>query len=100
MAAHARRHQFVVRVDDNGKIEFPCEFPIKMMGRDTPEFHATARALVEEHAGPLADDSIKSSPSRNGNFVSITVTINATSQKQLDAIYHDVSSHDDVLMAL
>ena len=90
----------MVRVDDNGKIEFPCEFPIKMMGRDTPEFHATARSLVENHTGPLDDDAVQSSLSRNGNFVSITITINASSQEQLDAIYRDVSSHDDVLMAL
>ncbi|MDX1508582.1 MAG: DUF493 domain-containing protein [Woeseiaceae bacterium] len=90
----------MVRVDDNGKIEFPCEFPIKMMGRDSPEFHATARSLVEKHTGPLSDDAVQSALSRNGNFVSITITIDASSQAQLDAIYRDVSSHDDVLMAL
>ena len=79
---------------------FPCEFPIKMMGRETPEFHATARSLVEKHTGPLDDAAIKSSLSRNGRFVSITVTVNAQSQQQLDDIYSDVSSHEDVLMAL
>lgn len=71
-----------------------------MMGRDSPEFHATARALVEKHTGPLSDDAVQSSLSRKGNFVSITITIDASSQEQLDAIYRDVSSHDDVLMAL
>ena len=89
----------MVRVDDN-LIEFPCEFPIKMMGRDSPEFHATARALVEKHTGPLDDDAIQSSVSRNGNFVSITVVVVARSQQQLDDIYREVTSHDDVLMAL
>ena len=81
-------------------LTFPCDFPIKMMGRDTPGFHATARSLVEKHTGPLADDAIRSSLSRNGRFVSITVTVNAQSQQQLDDIYRDVSSHEDVLMAL
>ena len=79
---------------------FPCDFPIKMMGRETPEFHSTVRSLVEKHTGPLDDDSIKSTLSRNGRFVSITVTVNAQSQQQLDDIYRDVSSHEDVLMAL
>ena len=81
-------------------IEFPCEFPIKMMGRDTPAFRSTARALVEKHAGKVANDAVREAQSRKGNFVSITVTITATSQRQLDAIYQDVTDHEDVLMAL
>ncbi len=71
-----------------------------MMGRDTPEFRAAARELIESHVGPVADDAIKSNLSSKGSFVSITVTVTATSQQQLDDIYRDVSAHDDVLMAL
>lgn len=81
-------------------IEFPCDFPIKMMGRDTPEFRATARRLVENHVGPIADKAVQANLSGKGNFVSVTVTVTATSQQQLDDIYRDVSGHDDVLMAL
>ncbi|MCH8248296.1 MAG: DUF493 domain-containing protein [Proteobacteria bacterium] len=85
---------------EKSAIEFPCDFPIKMMGRDTPEFRAAARELIESHVGPVADDAIKSNLSSKGSFVSITVTVTATSQQQLDDIYRDVSAHDDVLMAL
>ena len=85
---------------DESAIEFPCSFPIKMMGRDTPEFRALARALVEKHVGAVEDDAVQAAQSRKGNFVSVTITVIATSQKQLDDIYRDVSSHDDVLMAL
>ena len=81
-------------------MEFPCEFPIKMMGKDTPEFIATARSLVEKHAGPIEDDAVQTAQSRNGNFVSVTVTISASSRLQLDDIYQDLTAHDDVLMAL
>ncbi len=70
------------------------------MGRDTPEFRATARSLVEHHVGQVSDDAVREAVSRNGSFVSITVTVTATSQQQLDAIYRDVSDHTDVLMAL
>ncbi len=81
-------------------LKFPCSFPIKMMGRDTPEFRETARSLVEKHTGPVSDTAINDALSRKGNFVSITITVNALSQEQLDDIYRDVSSHEDVLMAL
>lgn len=81
-------------------LEFPCEFPIKMMGRESPEFYATVRSLVEKHTGPLEETAIRSALSRNGRFVSITITVNAQSREQLDAIYVDVSGHEDVLMAL
>ncbi|MDH3351199.1 MAG: DUF493 domain-containing protein [Gammaproteobacteria bacterium] len=81
-------------------IDFPCAFPIKMMGRDTPEFRKTARTIIERHTGPIDDAAIRDALSSKGNFVSITITVNAKSQEQLDDIYRDASSHDDVLMAL
>ena len=71
-----------------------------MMGRDTQDFRDTARALVEHHIGPLDLQTIKFATNRNGNFVSITITVQAQSQQQLDDIYRDVSSHEAVLMAL
>jgi putative lipoic acid-binding regulatory protein len=67
-------------MSEESAIEFPCAFPIKMMGRDTAKFRATARALIENHVGPVDEDAIRFN--------------------QLDDIYRDVSGHDDVLMAL
>ena len=87
-------------MSEESLLEFPCDFPIKMMGRDTPEFRATVRALVESHTGPLEEHRVQNAFSRNGRFVSVTVTVNAQSQQQLDDIYRDVSAHPSVLMAL
>jgi len=87
-------------MSDDSVIEFPCHFPIKMMGRDTQKFRGIARQLVELHAGSVRDEHIKESLSRNANFVSVTITITATSQQQLDDIYRAATAHDDVLMAL
>lgn len=81
-------------------LEFPCDFPIKIMGRESDEFQALARSLVEKHTGPLADERIVSALSLNSAFVSVTVTVVAQSQQQLDDIYREVTSNDDVLMAL
>jgi putative lipoic acid-binding regulatory protein len=87
-------------MSDEQLLTFPCDFPVKVMGRDTPEFHDTARALVEKHTGPLDDSHYQCASSRNGRFVSITVTVPARSQQQIDDIYREVTAHEDVLMAL
>ena len=81
-------------------LEFPCDFPIKIMGRDEPEFRQAALSVVEKHAGKVDEEAIRSSTSTNGNFVSITVTITATSQQQLDDIYRDLTANEQVLVAL
>ncbi len=81
-------------------LQFPCSFPIKMMGRADGAFTDTAVGLVQRHVGEVAEDSIQTSKSRNGNFLSVTVTIDAQSQEQLDNIYNDLSNHEDILVAL
>ena len=87
-------------MSDDPVMTFPCSFPIKLMGRETVEFRQTARELVEKHTGPLDDDAIDSALSRNGRFVSVTITVIAESREQLDNIYRDATAHDDVIMAL
>ena len=92
----------IVSQDNEGRqlLEFPCDFPVKIMGRESPEFRKTVRALVEKHTGPLDDAAIQSTLSRNSRIVSVTITVNAQSREQLDAIYMDVTGHENVLMAL
>ena len=85
---------------DKSPLEFPTEFPIKMMGRDDESFHRAARDIIHRHAGDLADSAWRQALSKNANYVSITVTITATSQEQLDSIYRELSAHDDILVAL
>jgi putative lipoic acid-binding regulatory protein len=85
---------------DESVMTFPCSFPIKLMGRESAAFRQIVRALVEKHTGPLDDGAIESSLSRNGRFVSVTITVIAESREQLDDIYRDATAHDDVIMAL
>lgn len=88
------------KTESDKLLQFPCSFPIKMMGRADGEFIDTAVGLVEQHVGKIAVESIQTSKSRNGNFLSVTVTIDAKSQEQLDNIYNDLSNHEDILVAL
>lgn len=87
-------------MSDETLLEFPCDFPIKVMGRESPGFRELTKSLVEIHTGPIDDAAIRSAPSRNGRFVSVTITVVAQSQQQLDDIYREITSHEDVLMAL
>lgn len=81
-------------------LEFPCEFPIKAMGKNTDDFEALVTGIVLAHAELWPDKPIRSVPSKEGNYVSITAVIEATSQEQLDAIYQDLTDCDQVKMAL
>jgi len=81
-------------------IEYPVEFPIKVMGRTQPGFAQQMLALVKKHAPDFDESTVGMRPSREGKYLSLTFTINATSREQLDALYQDLSDHPMVQMAL
>lgn len=80
--------------------QFPCEFPIKVMGRDSESFRTLTLAIIERHAGPLPADQISERMSREGRFLALTYTIRAASRAQLDSIYQDLTDSGVVLVAL
>ncbi len=81
-------------------LEFPCQFPIKAMGKNNDTIEITIIEIVSRHAPEKHNHKVKLKPSKDGNYVSITVTIEATSKPQLDAIYQDLTDHPEVLYAL
>jgi putative lipoic acid-binding regulatory protein len=81
-------------------LEFPCRFPIKAMGRQSDDFEQHVVGIVTSHAELWPGDSVWLTPSRGGNFISVTAVVNAISQQQLDAIYQELTDSDKVLMAL
>ncbi len=81
-------------------IEFPCQFPIKAMGKNTPDFDARVVEIVRQHADDITEAGVKKRLSKGGRFSSVTITIEATSRKQLDAIYQGLTGCPEVLMAL
>ena len=110
MAARTGQYRALVRIieskmanDDStsGQIlQFPCSFPVKMMGRDTPDFRQTVIDIITRHAGSVSESDVRIAPSSKGTFVSVTVTIQAVSQDQLDNIYRELTEHEDVLVGL
>lgn len=87
-------------MSDDSAIEFPCRFPIKIMGHATETFDVEVVAIVRRHCPDLAEGSVRTRASKEGRYVSVTVTVMATSQAQLDAIYQDLTASELVLMAL
>jgi uncharacterized protein len=81
-------------------LEFPTEFPIKVMGRRDGDLRALTREIIERHAGPLEDSQIRTRTSGDGNFLALTYTVIATSREQLDEIYRELTACKAVLMAL
>jgi putative lipoic acid-binding regulatory protein len=81
-------------------LTFPTMFPIKAMGRREDGFAQAVLEIVLKHAPDFDAGTIEMRPSKNGNFLSVTATINARSKAQLDDIYRGLTSHPLVLMAL
>ncbi|HLF96459.1 MAG TPA: DUF493 domain-containing protein [Methylococcaceae bacterium] len=81
-------------------LDFPCDFPIKAFGQGGENFDLTVVEIVRRHAPNLGEGAVSVRASRGGRYQAVTVTIRATDQAQLDAIYQDLSACESVLMAL
>ena len=81
-------------------LEFPCEFPIKIMGARVDSFAQTVIEVVLRHAPDFDPANVQMRPSAKGNYLAITCTLNATSKDQLDALYMELSAHPMVKVVL
>jgi len=81
-------------------LTFPCEFPIKVMGRREDGFAQTVTDVVRRHAPDFPPEAVEMRASSNARFLSVTVTIEAQSREQLDALYTELSKHPLVMMVL
>ncbi len=86
--------------DEDSPLKFPCEFPIKAMGRATPELEIAVLEIINRHVPDLGEGAVKTRESRHGNYRSITVTIQARSRDQLDAIYMELTACEHIVFAI
>jgi putative lipoic acid-binding regulatory protein len=86
--------------DNDSLQQFPADFPIKVMGRRDGDIRALTQAIIERHAGPVAESSVRTRTSGDGNFLALTYMVHATSRAQLDAIYRELTACKAVLMSL
>ncbi|MBR7801707.1 HP0495 family protein [Undibacterium fentianense] len=81
-------------------IEYPCDFPIKVMGLMQDAFAQTIVEVVMLHDPTFHAGKLEMRPSSKGNYLSLTVTVRAIHREQLDNIYRALSSHPMVKMVL
>jgi putative lipoic acid-binding regulatory protein len=81
-------------------IEFPCDFPIKIMGEKHDDFARTIIALLREHVEHFDAENIELRASSGGKYISLTCVVHVTSKPQLDDIYRALTAHPMVKVAL
>jgi putative lipoic acid-binding regulatory protein len=85
---------------DGPALAFPCDFPIKIMGRKEPGFAQSVSDIVRKHAPDFDPATVGMRPSRQGRYLSVTCVVRATSREQLDALYQELCDHPQVVMVL
>lgn len=85
---------------DETLLKFPTDFPIKIMGARRDDFAQAMVELVRRHAPDFRPETVEMRVSSNGNYLSVTCTVRATSRAQLDALYREITAHPWVKVAL
>ncbi len=80
--------------------EFPCQFSVKAMGLAAPDFDALVLSIVRQQVPNIGEGAVRTRPSKGGKYLSVTVTFEADSKTQLDAIYQALTDNERILMSL
>jgi uncharacterized protein len=86
--------------ESESPLKFPTSFPIKIMGRRADGFAQSILDVVLRHAPDFDPSTLEMRASREGNYLSVTATINATSRDQLDNLYRELTAHPMVTMVI
>lgn len=89
-----------VETEDGPKIEFPCDYPIKILGRSAGDFETLVIEVVERHAPGFDQETVTIRSSRKGTFTALTVVITATGPEQLKALHRDLMATGLVQMVI
>ncbi len=82
------------------KIEFPCQYPIKIIGVASVDFQEIVLTAVEKHAGKISPDLVELQASKQNTYVSVRIIIRATGLDQLQKLFDDLKAIESVKMVL
>lgn len=95
-----RKTEETIVQEQDSLIEFPCDFPIKVMGISSPHFAETIGSAVRELVADFDPATITERKSAKSKYTALTVTVHATSRRQLDSVYMMLTSHPLVKIVL
>jgi putative lipoic acid-binding regulatory protein len=81
-------------------MEFPCNFPVKIIGTNSQAFLNDIKKIVMKHFSDFKEDDLAHKSSQQSTYLAITVKVLAQNQEMLDAFYQDVTKHPDIKMVL
>ena len=82
------------------RLEFPCDYPLKVVGRPAPGWRERVQALVRRHVPTLAAEHVSERLSANGNFLSLSFQLRAESRTQVEALVAELKALEGVLLLL
>lgn len=82
------------------ELEFPCDYPIKVIGKEHPSFREATLEVIARHDTIFDFSRVEERASKKGNYISITVWITATGKPQLEGIFEDLKATGLVSMVL
>ena len=86
--------------ENESLIEYPSDFPIKVLGKSAPDLVESLTAIVLEYDPAFNRATIEQRPSKAGNYLGLTFTVRATSRAQLDGLYRALHAHPLVSVVL
>ena len=81
-------------------LQFPCEFPIKVVGLRSDDFAQQIVSIVGAAVSDFRPETVEMRASQGGKYLSVTVTVTARSQVQLDGLYQSLTRHPGVKFVL
>ncbi len=87
-------------MSDDSLLAFPCDLPVKIVGRNCEEFRDIASAIVRKHYADVAVSRTSEQSSRNGAYVSLTFVVSAQSREEIDALYRELTATEEIVMVL
>ncbi len=81
-------------------LEFPCDLPIKVFGRNDARFRSAAFEIVQAHYAEVGTEDVGEQLSRRGSYLSLTFNVRASSREQVDALYRELTANEEILMVL
>jgi putative lipoic acid-binding regulatory protein len=86
--------------EEDSLIEYPCDFPVKILGHTQAGFAQAVLEIVRRHAPEFDSATVEMKTSKKGKYLSLTCLIRATSRGQLDALYQELCDHPMVVIVL